>query len=151
MLHSSIYRTNDSFLENSTCSSKKYDIMQLCLYFRYASRVKLITNDASKNSESKEISRLKSVNFIFHFITITFCRNITMKFVWRFDITTCLMVYLFVWFVADDCKTQERRQGGRRRSLICQTKIKPDLLTLDGVAVKTISNIVMGRLRLALN
>ena len=28
---------------------------------RYASRVKLITNSASKNSESKEISRLKGI------------------------------------------------------------------------------------------
>lgn len=30
--------------------------------FRYASRVKLITNDAQKNSENKEIARLKGVS-----------------------------------------------------------------------------------------
>lgn len=29
---------------------------------RYASRVKLITNDAQKNAENKEISKLKSVS-----------------------------------------------------------------------------------------
>ena len=29
---------------------------------RYASRVKLITNDASKNAESKEVARLKGVS-----------------------------------------------------------------------------------------
>jgi len=31
------------------------------LFLRYASRVKLITNDASKNSDNKEIARLKGV------------------------------------------------------------------------------------------
>ena len=31
------------------------------LFSRYASRVKLITNDASKNADNKEISRLKSL------------------------------------------------------------------------------------------
>ena len=30
-------------------------------FSRYASRVKLITNDASKNADNKEISRLKSL------------------------------------------------------------------------------------------
>lgn len=30
--------------------------------FSYASRVKLITNDASKNADNKEIARLKSVS-----------------------------------------------------------------------------------------
>ena len=29
----------------------------------YASRVKLITNDASKNADNKEIARLKSVSY----------------------------------------------------------------------------------------
>ena len=29
--------------------------------YRYASRVKLITNDATKNSDNKEIAKLKSV------------------------------------------------------------------------------------------
>ena len=32
------------------------------VFARYASRVKLITNDASKNSENKEIARLKAVS-----------------------------------------------------------------------------------------
>ena len=32
-------------------------------FLRYASRVKLITNDASKNSDNKEIARLKGVSF----------------------------------------------------------------------------------------
>ena len=31
---------------------------------RYASRVKLITNDASKNAESKEVARLKGVSIL---------------------------------------------------------------------------------------
>ena len=32
------------------------------MFARYASRVKLITNDASKNSDNKEIARLKAVS-----------------------------------------------------------------------------------------
>ena len=32
------------------------------IYCSYASRVKLITNQASKNSDNKEIARLKSVS-----------------------------------------------------------------------------------------
>lgn len=34
----------------------------LAFYYRYASRVKLITNDASKNAENKEINRLKNAS-----------------------------------------------------------------------------------------
>ena len=34
-------------------------------HFSYASRVKLITNDASKNAENKEIVRLKGVSNYF--------------------------------------------------------------------------------------
>ena len=34
----------------------------LLYLYRYASRVKLITNDAQKNSENKEINRLKAVS-----------------------------------------------------------------------------------------
>lgn len=34
----------------------------IMFYYRYASRVKLITNDASKNAENKEINRLKNAS-----------------------------------------------------------------------------------------
>lgn len=34
----------------------------ITVYYRYASRVKLITNDASKNAENKEINRLKNAS-----------------------------------------------------------------------------------------
>lgn len=37
-------------------------LVHLSLNARYASRVKLITNDAQKNSDSKEIARLKAVS-----------------------------------------------------------------------------------------
>ena len=36
--------------------------------FSYASRVKLITNDASKNADNKEIARLKGVSQIYSVI-----------------------------------------------------------------------------------
>lgn len=41
------------------------DIKKLC-FCRYASRVKLITNDAQKNSDNKEIARLKNVRGRFY-------------------------------------------------------------------------------------
>ena len=44
----------------SWCSD--YDTVSLIDLYRYASRVKLITNDAQKNSENKEIARLKGVS-----------------------------------------------------------------------------------------
>ena len=37
-------------------------ICKIIIAFRYASRVKLITNDASKNADNKEIARLKGVS-----------------------------------------------------------------------------------------
>ena len=39
---------------------------------RYASRVKLITNDASKNADNKEIARLKGVS---SFLTVSHSFN----------------------------------------------------------------------------
>lgn len=44
--------------------------MSLCIIYRYASRVKLITNDASKNAENKEINRLKNVSFVPGFVKV---------------------------------------------------------------------------------
>ncbi len=38
-----------------------YILVMCYLFARYASRVKLITNDASKNADNKEISRLKGI------------------------------------------------------------------------------------------
>ena len=40
----------------------------LIFRFRYASRVKLITNDAQKNSENKEIARLKGVSISMYMV-----------------------------------------------------------------------------------
>lgn len=38
------------------------NVNYITVYYRYASRVKLITNDASKNAENKEINRLKNAS-----------------------------------------------------------------------------------------
>lgn len=46
---------------SSQADSNAVYLIDFC---RYASRVKLITNDAQKNSENKEISRLKGVSII---------------------------------------------------------------------------------------
>ena len=42
-------------------SPADYNMEETITSLTYASRVKLITNDASKNSESKEITRLKAI------------------------------------------------------------------------------------------
>ena len=43
-------------------SPADYNCDETVISLTYASRVKLITNDASKNSDNKEIARLKSVS-----------------------------------------------------------------------------------------
>ena len=50
----------------SNCLVVFYILWHYCFY-RYASRVKLITNQASKNSDNKEIARLKSVSIFILF------------------------------------------------------------------------------------
>ena len=42
----------------------KFNLYCFLGLFRYASRVKLITNDASKNADNKEIARLKGVSLL---------------------------------------------------------------------------------------
>lgn len=58
-------------LQNAVILNNKQALfVNLALVCRYASRVKLITNDASKNAESKEIARLKNVSssFLYYYI-----------------------------------------------------------------------------------
>ena len=42
-------------------SPADYNRQETAISLTYASRVKLITNDAQKNSENKEINRLKAI------------------------------------------------------------------------------------------
>ena len=42
-------------------SPADYNMEETLTSLTYASRVKLITNDASKNSESKEVAKLKAI------------------------------------------------------------------------------------------
>ena len=42
-------------------SPADYNADETVISLTYASRVKLITNDASKNADNKEIARLKSI------------------------------------------------------------------------------------------
>ncbi len=57
-----MYGTQRERLVHSCTTVTEIPLLVLYVECRYASRVKLITNDAQKNSENKEIARLKAVS-----------------------------------------------------------------------------------------
>ena len=95
----------------------------LIFRFRYASRVKLITNDAQKNSENKEIARLKGVSISKHMVVSN--RPLLPVPIERFLISNLFRIVSFcfqpvplvnkkrfLFFFPDHRKVKERRGRG---------------------------------------
>ena len=92
----------------------------LIFRFRYASRVKLITNDAQKNSENKEIARLKGVSISMYMVVSN--RPLLPVPIERFLISNLFRIVSFCFqplvnkkrflFFPDHRKVKERRGRG---------------------------------------